>query len=140
MYFKSDDLFQYFADIEAAGTLPTFAELESAAQALHQAYSNTRALHRAMRDVEMPSKWSHTVPQGTPWQSACAPSTSSTETSSEASNGNGETVFKGDLMLARSIAFMRDALISREAAYAVAEGDVGRLYEMIKVSYILPVT
>ena len=49
-------------------------------------------------------------------------------------------LFKGNLMLACSIAFMRDALISREAAYTVAEGDVGHLYEMIKVSYILPVT
>ena len=31
------------------------------------------------------------------------------------------------------MAFMRDALISREAAYAAAEGDPGRLYEMMKV-------
>lgn len=31
---------------------------------------------------------------------------------------------------------MRDDLISREAAYAAAEGDVGRVYEVVKVSFL----
>jgi hypothetical protein len=44
-----------------------------------------------------------------------------------------EEPFLGDRVLARSIVFMRDTLISREAAYAIAEGDVGRAYEVIKV-------
>jgi hypothetical protein len=39
----------------------------------------------------------------------------------------------GDQVLARSIAFMRETMISREAMLASVEGDVGRLYEMIKV-------
>ena len=42
-------------------------------------------------------------------------------------------IFKGDQVLARSIAFMRDTMISHEAALASAEGDPGRLYEAIKV-------
>ena len=128
MYFKCDDLFQHFAELESAGTLPTFAELDAAARVLHRAYSNTRALYFAMEDVNEPSTWSSTVPQGTAWSASAQ--------SSDASNKN-ESEFQGDLLLARSIAFMRDALVSREAAYAVAEGDVGRLYEMIKVCYIL---
>lgn len=41
--------------------------------------------------------------------------------------------FKGDQVLARSIAFMRDTFLSREASIAMADGDVGRLYEVIKV-------
>jgi len=41
--------------------------------------------------------------------------------------------FKGDRVLARSIALMRDLMWSRECAYAVAEGDTGRLYEILKV-------
>lgn len=28
---------------------------------------------------------------------------------------------------------MRDALMSREMSYAIAEGDVGRVYEIMKV-------
>ena len=43
--------------------------------------------------------------------------------------------FLGDQVLARSIAFMRETMISREAMLASAEGDVGRLYEMIKVMF-----
>jgi hypothetical protein len=29
---------------------------------------------------------------------------------------------------------MRDALLSREISYAIAEGDAGRVYEVMKVS------
>jgi hypothetical protein len=43
---------------------------------------------------------------------------------------------KGGFVIARSVSFMRDALISREAAYAAAEGDVGRVYEVVKVSFL----
>ncbi|KAJ3841649.1 hypothetical protein F5878DRAFT_609706 [Lentinula raphanica] len=39
----------------------------------------------------------------------------------------------GDRVLANSIAFMRDALWSRECAYAVTSGDVGRAWEILKV-------
>lgn len=38
-------------------------------------------------------------------------------------------------MLARSVWFMYEALVSKEVAQAVAEGDVGRVYEGIKVSF-----
>ena len=40
----------------------------------------------------------------------------------------------GDRTLAKSIAFMRDTLWQREMAYATAEGDVGRVYEIMKVN------
>ena len=33
--------------------------------------------------------------------------------------------FKGDRTLAKSIRFMHETMMSREAAYAVAEGDIG---------------
>ncbi|KAJ3748285.1 hypothetical protein EV360DRAFT_25469, partial [Lentinula raphanica] len=39
----------------------------------------------------------------------------------------------GDRVLANSIAFMRDALLSHECANAVASGDVGRVWEVLKV-------
>jgi len=47
--------------------------------------------------------------------------------------------FKGDRVLARSIALMQDLMWSRECANAVAEGDAGRVYEILKVilSHIL---
>jgi hypothetical protein len=42
--------------------------------------------------------------------------------------------FKGDRLLAKSIKFMHETMISCEAGYAVAEGDIGRAYECVKVS------
>lgn len=39
----------------------------------------------------------------------------------------------GDQMLARSALLMYEALVSREIAQAVAEGDIGRVYKAIKV-------
>lgn len=55
------------------------------------------------------------------------PSPSTTEKRSNS------TVFDGDQVLST---FMRDARVSREFLYAVAEGDVGRVYEAMKVSNI----
>ena len=45
--------------------------------------------------------------------------------------------FKGDRVLARSIALMQDLMWSRKCAYAVAEGDTGRVYEILKVTLSL---
>jgi hypothetical protein len=42
--------------------------------------------------------------------------------------------FKGDRSLGKSIKFMHETMISHEAAYAVAEGDIGQAYECVKVS------
>lgn len=40
----------------------------------------------------------------------------------------------GDHVLAQSIAFMRDAINLCKFVYATAEGNVGRVYEVLKVS------
>jgi hypothetical protein len=45
--------------------------------------------------------------------------------------------FKGDNVLVLSISFMQMALLSREAADAVTEGDIRCFYEVYKVSTIL---
>lgn len=42
--------------------------------------------------------------------------------------------FEGDRALANTISFMADACVLEEFHYAVAEGDVGRVYEAMKVS------
>lgn len=45
--------------------------------------------------------------------------------------------FDGDRTLMRSAVLMYEALVSKEVAQAVAEGDVGRVYEGIKVGHQL---
>jgi hypothetical protein len=41
--------------------------------------------------------------------------------------------FIGDQTLAQSCRFMYDATISREVIYAIADGDIGRVWEVLKV-------
>ncbi|CAL1715106.1 unnamed protein product [Somion occarium] len=69
-----------------------------------------RKLHRAYSSAA----WHRTVPLGSPW--------------------TPPTAFdKSDRCLMQSIVFMRDALVSREFTYALAEGDIGRVYEALKI-------
>jgi len=44
--------------------------------------------------------------------------------------------FYGDRSFAEAATFKRDAMISREVVYAAAEGDVGRVWEGLKVNSI----
>jgi hypothetical protein len=39
--------------------------------------------------------------------------------------------FQADCTLGRSVSFMREAIVSKEVAEAVAEGDIGMVYEGI---------
>lgn len=40
---------------------------------------------------------------------------------------------EGDHVLANSITFMQDAMMSHEMSYTIAEGDAGWVYEVMKV-------
>lgn len=44
-----------------------------------------------------------------------------------------EEEFTGDLVLAKSCRFIYDAMISRHTTYAVADGDIGSVWECLKV-------
>ncbi|KII83514.1 hypothetical protein PLICRDRAFT_119348 [Plicaturopsis crispa FD-325 SS-3] len=133
LYFGTTDIFAHFTQLAAVKDLPNFEDLESIALRLYRAYMSSRAQYRAMYEADggdEQSQWSKTVPRGSSWNGE--PSETSSAGRPKPQPGNSEP-FTGDRVLARSIAFMRDTMISREAAFATAEGDVGRLYETIKV-------
>jgi hypothetical protein len=126
------------------------------AQQLYRAYTSSRAQYRAIHDVEGQNDWSKVIPLGTAWSGLTAEGSSadigiSTVTGRKGKcSGRGKKStppksaagipdtskepFKGDRVLAKSISFMRDALISRECAYALADGNTGCVYECLKVS------
>lgn len=150
--FGCDDLLTHFEKLESAKSLPEIENLELTAKRLHRAYSSTRAHYQALQDSALSegSDWGKTVPLGSPWLAPARDSTSesittgsTTQPAQNASSKSKTSVksdaptppFKGDRVLANSIAFIRDALVSREMAFAVAEGDAGRVYEMMKVCY-----
>ncbi|KIJ64811.1 hypothetical protein HYDPIDRAFT_111412 [Hydnomerulius pinastri MD-312] len=160
VYFRTEDIFKHFQQLATQGELPDYADLEKIARLLFKTYSSASGIHSAFQDAEDISEWGSAIPLGTPWSTdpdsvlvAKAVAVKKVEITRKVRAGNtGEgkskgaqkpkvqarpldappVPFKGDRVLAQSIAFMRDALVSREMAYAVAEGDVGRVYEMIK--------
>jgi hypothetical protein len=120
------------------------------ARSLYQNYSTTRAVHRALNTTPgQTNDWSDFVPLGSPWSPPPINHTSVGNTtksrrkqSTQTKRANASTAnttksisppFEGDRTLAKSITVMRDLIWQRELAYAVAEGDVGRVYEILKV-------
>lgn len=139
------DLFEYFAELEVKGSLPTFEELEDMARKLHRGYSSFRAATRAMYDVTGANEWSKIIPTGSPWSVPAVEKSSANigttgapaDTSSEdKEKAMPSEPFQGDRVLYRSILLITDLLLCREMAYATADGDPGRVYEVLKVRIV----
>jgi hypothetical protein len=130
-YFQCDDIFEHFTKI---GTIPEIEDLLKAAQTLHRSFSSTRAIYHALDDTTIESEWSKNVPRGSIWVPPPVFKTSQSEIKKRPKKEKPMTRHpQGDRVLANSITFMRDALMSREMSYAIAEGDPGRVYEIMKV-------
>jgi hypothetical protein len=146
IHFSCNDLFKYFEDLQISHRLPEIEVLEVAARQLHRAYSSSHGLYCALHETAKTSAWSQTVPLGTPWvpppviKSSEGPAESEKKgrrKPAKKSTDDDEDLGRhpqGDRVLANSITFMRDAMISREMSYAIAEGDAGRVHEMMKVN------
>ncbi|KAJ3716790.1 hypothetical protein DFJ43DRAFT_1006589 [Lentinula guzmanii] len=122
---KTPDLFVYFRDCKTKNIIPPFEDLEKIARQLYATYSCTRGMSHAMHNADLPEDkldWTKNVPMGTPWTGLAAEDI-----------GLAPSTKHADDVLANSIAFMRDTLVSRECANAVASGDVGRVWEVLKV-------
>ncbi|KAF7973930.1 hypothetical protein HWV62_13994 [Athelia sp. TMB] len=136
--FNADDIFEHFKKLAADGQLPEFEELEVIARKLYDAYSTTKAIHRAMKTQhDSSSKWDSFVPVGSAWT---PPKSNKTNKAGSKGSNKKKQPCKtppepgiGDWTLARTIAFIRDFLWQREWAYATAEGDVGHVYEVMKL-------
>ncbi|KAJ8095754.1 hypothetical protein PM082_022861 [Marasmius tenuissimus] len=159
-YLQVDDIFEHFEKLDCDGKLPSFEKLEEIACTLYQCYSTSRGIHHALHDSSLPSEsspWAASVPTSVAWATSEQDLTNGrqpaaetreervkdpkksnkkkkkTKAEMEAEREREESRKSGDRVLANSIAFIRDALLSREAAYAAAAGDVGRFWEVFKV-------
>ncbi|KAI0682739.1 hypothetical protein C8T65DRAFT_541512, partial [Cerioporus squamosus] len=143
-----DNLFMHFEKLVKEGRVPTLDDLRSHARQLHRKYSTQHAYLRAMKGGESAAAagwkpgpaWEPPAPVTVPVVGRTAQSDpvdsslENTESDDEAgSKADGEgSPPSGDRTLAQSILFMRDTMLSREAAQAVAGGDVGRMWNALK--------
>ncbi|KAJ7717441.1 hypothetical protein B0H16DRAFT_1700968 [Mycena metata] len=133
------DIFAHFDTLAAAKQLPDLDVLTDIAKKLHRTYSSARAHDHAIHDTGSTTTWAKTIPRGSPWvpievedSSLDAVKKKQTTTKRKGKEEQPKTPCKGDFVLAQAIDFFRDALNSRKLATAVADGDVGRLYECLK--------
>lgn len=128
-----NDIFKHFVDLAASNNLPDIHTIETAAHTLHHMYSSTRAMHCALSDTTKSTSWTATVPLGSRWTPHTSNPTSAAPSQSTKQPDTAGRNKKGDRVLSNTIGFMRDAILSREVSYAIAEGDAGRVYEIMKV-------
>ncbi|KAJ7686992.1 hypothetical protein B0H17DRAFT_1160508 [Mycena rosella] len=125
----TEDVFEHFAKLAEAKRLPAFDELVVTAQKLHQTYATARARDHAIFDTDD----SH----GSIWVPIDVEDSSLDQTKKKKSKGKKKEKSvpprcTGDFVLAQCVDFLRDAINLRKVSFAVAEGDVGRLYGCIK--------
>ncbi|KAJ7083421.1 hypothetical protein C8R44DRAFT_722063 [Mycena epipterygia] len=126
----AEDIFEHFDRLAKQKQLPDFEDLVEMAKKLHRTYSTERAHDHAIHDIGTTSEWAKTIPKGSPWVPI--------KKGSSAKKKKNETPTippsqcKGDFVLGQAQDFIRDGMNSRKMATAVAEGNVGRVYESIK--------
>ncbi|KAJ6625297.1 hypothetical protein B0H10DRAFT_2161892 [Mycena sp. CBHHK59/15] len=136
----TNDIFEYFDSLSKQDKLPDLEELVEMAKKLHRTYSTARARDHAIHDTGTTTAWARTVPNGSAWvpidvEDSSLDTTQKTKKKSAGKKKKEKVpppLCKGDFVLAQAIDFIRDGMNSRKMATAVAEGDVGRLYECIK--------
>lgn len=153
--FKTENLWTYFDNLDRRHEIPSPEDLFNTAVDLWNNYSNPNASTAFIAGHQLSDS---VVPIGELWrkeedttESEPAPSQAAGgsagntreqewengrggETNGKDAMSTGDKEFQGDRTLARSASFMYEALVSKEVAQAVAEGDVGRVYEGVKVS------
>ncbi|KAF6745112.1 hypothetical protein DFP72DRAFT_824802 [Ephemerocybe angulata] len=157
--FNTTDLVKYFEDLDKTNAMPTFDNLVTHAEKLSKRHATTKAFTQAgtvRGEGEVPAGREWVPPPKTPSPPGTDISMGSNgeSTSEESSSSESQTpgltyddlfpephpfsvpepsTMKPDTTLANSTLFMRDAIWWREVCLAVAEGDTGRVLEMLKV-------
>ncbi|KAI0746872.1 hypothetical protein C8Q80DRAFT_1321778 [Daedaleopsis nitida] len=156
-YYKSNDIFEHFKALASDGKTPSFEELETHAKAVYRTFC-THHSDASSKSDEHPNttRWKEAIPLGSPWTSGRAqPAASATvgsyyriwlllsdpkgkqkkkpKKAKKQGEDEGDQPFLEDRVLANAINFMGDLIVAREFLYAVSEGDVGRVYEAMKM-------
>ena len=76
-----------------------------------------------------------TIPSGSGWIAEATPAKENTKNARKTKKQTNQSAkpFHGDQVLAKSIAFIRDTMHAREFSLATAQGDPGRIWEVVKL-------
>ncbi|KAJ3485625.1 hypothetical protein NLI96_g4817 [Meripilus lineatus] len=143
----TEDIVTYFHDLARKNRLPTLGHLREIARELSAKYSTTDAYENALRvqdeldeDIKMnvddgpDDEDNHSI--GSAEESDQSESDDESDTESDKEHGGSDNTseqFKGDWPLANSILLIRDGIWFLEYCRAVASGDTGRVWEILKV-------
>jgi hypothetical protein len=138
------DLLSHFADLEQKNELPLLETILIQADTLVKCYALQDAYEQALSQTKSKDAPDHMkVPFGSPissTSSSCmAPDISQSDLPALLSENVPKVYqeadkFDGDRILATSILFLQDFGWWTEVSYAVPEGDIGRAFEILKVS------
>ena len=121
IYFETDDLVKYFEQQKHANTLPSLEDLLKVARTLYERYMTRLAYDAALTGdiagLGLPKSQNA-------WVNPAGPTAMLQE----------GPMFGGDRTLAQSILFMIQMGLSQMVDRAVSIGDIGRVYEGLKVS------
>ncbi|KAJ7327496.1 hypothetical protein DFH08DRAFT_710387 [Mycena albidolilacea] len=147
IFFKADDIIAHFASGDAS--LPDLETLWGNARLLVRRYASQEAYHQALsRDFSDSASEEMKIPHGTPWTTPAdinpnAPIAETTPDADDLGNGAAEpekpsvhteaTDFSGDRTLANECLFLQDMGWWVIAAHAVPDGEIGRLWEVMKI-------
>ncbi|KAJ6605005.1 hypothetical protein B0H10DRAFT_1957326 [Mycena sp. CBHHK59/15] len=142
---KKVEFYQGSQLLNTAKMLPDMETLLPMVRKLYRAYATARGRDHALYNVGETSEWANMVPAGSVWTPAEIEDSSidkkpkkTKATEKQPKNPRKPKKkpppkqYDGDFVLAQEIDFIRDTMNSRKLATAVAEGDIGRLYECIK--------
>ncbi|KIY48924.1 hypothetical protein FISHEDRAFT_42409 [Fistulina hepatica ATCC 64428] len=132
-HLEVDDLFSHFKGLAASGQLPALEDLDQLSRTMHRIYTSKRAqgLVRA-RAVVQRHDWPESIPTGHPWNHPPIVVTMSEGPVLEQKALPDPSIFCGDDVLERALAFLRDGMRLREVTMAMAYGDVGRIWNVMK--------
>ncbi|KAJ7263041.1 hypothetical protein C8J57DRAFT_1071083 [Mycena rebaudengoi] len=153
IFFDSDDITQVFA--EPSCELPDLETLWDDARILVQRYASQKAYHQALStEFTDSAEAKMRIPLGTPWTPPIQ-----TSTTGAMDGGDGEEEedededgppadelgepeadeaegFDGDRVLANEILFLQDMGMWAIADHAVPDGEIGRIWEILKAKQI----
>ncbi|KIJ99754.1 hypothetical protein K443DRAFT_123087 [Laccaria amethystina LaAM-08-1] len=144
VYLKTDNLIKHFETLSLQKQLPSFEDLETVAEVLSRHHATTQAYSCACFPSETQTSF---IPEGSPWTGTSSMDVvmgeiSTSESVNVSTTEDVSTTNKllippesndGDLTLANSTLFIRDGIWWREVCIAVAEGDPGRVWEVMKL-------